>query len=187
MRFVPLIITILIFINAGSAADDRVRFNRDIRPILSENCYFCHGPDDNARQSDLRFDTEQGAKEYAIVEGDSEASELFARISSEDADMVMPPPDSERSLSKDQIELIAKWIDQGAAYEGHWSFIPPERPPLPDSTDGSLHPIDQFIQIELDANDLTAAPPANRRLARARASTRAPAISCPMPATSSAA
>jgi hypothetical protein len=162
MRFIPLIITTLILISADSAADDRVRFNRDIRPILSENCFLCHGPDDNARESDLRFDTEEGAKEYAIVEGDSEASELIARIISKDADLLMPPPDSERSLSPDQIELITKWIDQGANYEGHWSFIPPVRPPLPDSTADSVHPIDQFVQVELDAQGLTPAAAADR-------------------------
>ncbi len=158
----------LVLIATTCVADDRVRFNRDIRPILSENCYHCHGPDEAARQAELRLDTEAGAKDDAIVEGDAEASEVFSRITSDDPDVVMPPPDSERSLTKQQIELIRKWIDQGATYQSHWSFIPPERPTQPVSDDlestPSLSPIDQFIRATLGQQGFAPAPrPTERR------------------------
>ena len=162
MRPALSLLAILLLISTARAADDRLRFNRDIRPILSENCYHCHGPDDDAREAELRLDTEEGAKEYAIVEGDSAASDLVERITSSDADTVMPPPESERSLSPSQIELIRRWIDQGASYEGHWAFIPPSRPNVPQSNDASLSPIDCFIRADLEDRGLTPAPPADR-------------------------
>jgi hypothetical protein len=86
---------------ATAFAEDGLRFNRDVRAILSENCFHCHGPDDNAREADLRLDVETDAKESAIEAGDAEASELISRITSDDPDMVMPPPESERSLTKE--------------------------------------------------------------------------------------
>ncbi len=164
MRPASAILAVVLFIPVVRGADKRIQFNRDIRPILSENCYHCHGPDDEAREAGLRLDTEQGAKEYAIVEGDPEASDVIARITSSDDDTVMPPPDSERSITGEQIELIRQWIDQGAAYEGHWAFIPPQRPPLPKSNvdRDSLNPIDRFIHAELEAHGRTPAPPADR-------------------------
>ena len=134
--------TVLILLTTFAIAEDDLRFDdlrfdRDVRPILSENCFHCHGPDDNARQAELRLDTEEGAKELAIEAGDAQASELIMRVTSDDPDMMMPPPDSERSLTADQIEVLRRWIDQGATYEGHWSFVTPQRPSVPEKS--NLH------------------------------------------------
>ncbi len=124
------------------AAD--VDFARDIRPILSENCSFCHGPDEATREADLRLDTASGV--WATLEkGSAEESELIRRITSDDPDELMPPADSNRTLSKDQIDLLRRWIDQGAEWEQHWSFRPVESPEVPPS----IHPIDALVQKKL--------------------------------------
>ena len=96
-----------------SVAEEPVDFARDIQPILAENCYFCHGPDAKQRASDLRLDIEEEAKQ-SIIAFDANSSELYSRIQSDDPDEQMPPPDSHRSLTPDQILLIQKWIDEGA-------------------------------------------------------------------------
>jgi hypothetical protein len=121
------------------AADDVppvIEFNRDIRPILSENCFFCHGPDKNKRQADLRLDTLDGltrhpgdpAKPGAVVPGKPGESELVRRIISSDSEKVMPPTDSGKRLTPRDIQLLKQWIEQGANYEGHWAFLPIKRP-----------------------------------------------------------
>ena len=159
-----IVVASLAAVGVASAADSAVSFNRDIRPILSENCYYCHGPDDKARQADLRLDTEEALKEFAIEPGDVDASELVARITSDDPDTVMPPPESERSLSAGQIELLKRWIQQGAEYQGHWSFIAPKRPSLPRLVDRSVakNAIDHFIIAPLQAKGIRQAPEASR-------------------------
>ncbi|NND98474.1 MAG: DUF1549 domain-containing protein, partial [Pirellulaceae bacterium] len=141
-----------------------VDFNRDVRPILSENCYHCHGPDDAARQADLRLDTEAGAKEYAIIAGDADASDLVDRITSDDPDAVMPPPDSERSLTAEQIDLLRRWIDEGGNYQTHWSFIAPAKSELPALRDPSRarNAIDPFVLAPLEDKGIEPAPPADR-------------------------
>ena len=113
------------------AADPEIDFNQQIRPILSDKCFFCHGPDSKHREAGLRLDIEEEAKDDAIVPGDSAESELFLRIATEDADELMPPPHSNKRLSADEIELLRKWIDQGAPYDIHWSFRPPRKPRIP--------------------------------------------------------
>ncbi len=158
---------VLILLTTFAIADDDLRFDdlrfdRDVRPILSENCFHCHGPDVNARQADLRLDTEEGAKELAIEAGDAQASELIMRVTSDDPDTIMPPPDSERSLTAEQIDVLRHWIDQGATYEGHWSFITPQRPSVPENSEPALGPIDQFIRAELSLRGLEQAGPASR-------------------------
>ena len=157
--FVPLMT-----LSASYADDGQVNFNRDIRGILSENCFHCHGPDDEARQADLRLDTQQGAIESAIVAGDPNASDLIDRITSDDVDLLMPPPDSERSLTPQQIKLLKQWIKSGAKYEAHWSFIPPQRPQPPElkNTDHGHNTIDRFVLKPLEAKSLSLAPPADR-------------------------
>ncbi|TVP93804.1 MAG: DUF1553 domain-containing protein [Planctomycetaceae bacterium] len=112
-------------------ADAPIDFARDVRPLLSENCFQCHGPDANQRQADLRLDTADGAAGL-LTAGDRDSSELFRRLLSDDADEVMPPPDSNRRLTAEQIETLGRWIDQGAAWGEHWSFAPLVAPPLPD-------------------------------------------------------
>ena len=115
------------------AADQKIEFNRDIRPILSNNCYLCHGPDKNQLQAGLRLDKSDLAKSKlesghtAIIPNDTAASSLYARIISTDPQAKMPPLDSGKSLSTAEIEILKRWIDQGAEYQGHWSFIPAVR------------------------------------------------------------
>jgi len=148
---------------------ERVDFARDIRPIISENCSFCHGPDEATRQADLRLDTAAGV-ETVIEKHASEASELLRRLISEDPDEVMPPPDSNRSLEPDQIELIGRWIDQGAVWETHWSFRPLQLPEIPTATslkrgddDQPLrNPIDHFVRRKLLQKGFTSSPEASR-------------------------
>src|SRR5216117_710317 len=113
-----------------------VRFNRDIRPILSDICFPCHGPDKGTRVNNLRFDTEAGAfadlgGRRAIVPGDLARSEMFRRITAKDESVHMPPVRSGRRLTEQQIDLIRRWIEQGAKWDKHWSLIPPKRPELP--------------------------------------------------------
>ena len=159
--FVPLMT-----LSVSYADDGQVNFNRDIRGILSENCFHCHGPDDEARQADLRLDTQQGAIESAIVAGDPNASDLIDRITSDDVDLLMPPPDSERSLTPQQIKLLKQWIKSGAKYEAHWSFIPPQRPQPPElkNTDHGHNTIDRFVLKPLEAKSLSLAPPGSRNI-----------------------
>ncbi len=156
---------LLTLLLATIARGDDVDFDRDIRPILSENCAFCHGPDEATRQADLRLDTADGAWSM-IDKNNAAASELFRRITSSDPDELMPPAESNRSLSVQQIELVRRWIDQGAVWEQHWSFRPIESPPIPESS----HPIDALVLKQLDARGLAFSPPASettliRRLA----------------------
>ena len=141
----------------------RVDFDRDIRPIISENCVFCHGPDAAERQAGLRLDTEDDA--LAVIQpGDHQASELFDRLISDDKDTLMPPPESNRKLTKQQIELIGRWIDEGAAWEKHWSFKPIKKPPVPKvkSVTPIRNPIDAFVQHALLSHPLEPSPAADR-------------------------
>ncbi len=151
---------LLVAITAITSAED-VSFNRDIRPILSENCYYCHGFDDQHREADLRLDTEDGSLQ-AIEPGSPADSELLRRIMSTDGDEVMPPPSSHKKpLSPAQIELISRWIEQGAKYEGHWAFIAPVRTQIPSDTiaDGQ-NPIDYFVGKKLRDKSLEFSPAA---------------------------
>jgi hypothetical protein len=134
------------------SADDAVNYNRDIRPILSDTCYKCHGPDEAERKADLRLNIEEGAIAKrdggaAVVRGKSQESVLYQRISSTDPDTRMPPVDSGKSLTAEQIELIKRWIDQGAEWQGHWSFIKPQRRELPATQHEAMvyNAIDPFI------------------------------------------
>src|SRR3954466_7299918 len=111
-------------------------FSRDILPVLSDNCFSCHGPDEKARKAKLRLDTKEGAFRvkddvHVIVPGKSTKSELDRRLTSKDPDDVMPPPKSTRKLSADQIEQIKKWIDAGAVWGEHWAFEKITKPALP--------------------------------------------------------
>lgn len=154
-----------------------VDFNRDVRPILSDQCFVCHGRDENSRQAGLRLDQRQDAIDAgAIVAGDAAASEMVARIFSHDPDTQMPPPDSGKSLTEEQRKILVAWIQQEARYAEHWAFVPPVKAPLPtladplasdlaaDST-ASLHPIDAFVRQALSDQasviGLRPAPPAD--------------------------
>jgi hypothetical protein len=114
------------FVLAPAARPQEVSYNRDIRPILAENCFYCHGQDPNHREGDLRLDRrEEAVQKGAIVPGKSSESELVRRILSTDHDLQMPPPESNRSLTEPQKQLLARWIDLGAPEEIHWAFQPP--------------------------------------------------------------
>jgi mono/diheme cytochrome c family protein len=146
------------------AAEDELRFGRDILPILSANCFACHGPDESVRQGKLRLDQEAGAKSAhdggpTIVPGQPDASTLIARITSDDPNLVMPPPDSHKSLKPAQIDTLKRWIAQGAKWGKHWSFEPIERPVL-DVT-AKTSPIDHFVAQELARHGLALRPQAN--------------------------
>ncbi len=151
----------------GSA---KVSFNRDIRPILADKCFKCHGPDAKQRKAKLRLDNENDAKgpagsgSAAIVPGKIEESELYARIISQDADERMPPADSGKSLTAAEIKLLKRWIEEGGVYEGHWAFSPPVRPALPAVKNRCWcrNPIDFFILAKLEATGLEPSPEAPR-------------------------
>lgn len=141
-------------------------YNRDIRPILAENCFACHGPDRAARKAHLRLDQREAAVEKgAIVPGQPEKSELVRRIYASDPHEVMPPPKTKKRLTAQQKEMLRRWIAQGAVYQPHWSFLPPQRPPLPSirRTDWVRNPIDYFILAKLEEVELAPAPEADRR------------------------
>jgi hypothetical protein len=155
---------------AQSGDLESVAFNRDIRPILSEHCFQCHGPDAQQRQGSLRLDQQQDAVlagdsgKTAIVPGQSKQSEVWFRIHSTDPDAMMPPPQTGKPLSQRQKELLAKWIDQGASYQGHWAFIPPSRPalPLPQLASTYPNPIDRFLLEKLQSHGFGFSNPATK-------------------------
>jgi hypothetical protein len=152
------------------AAERRVDYSRDIRPILSDYCYKCHGPDEKERKAGLRLDTQEGALAKlesgfaSIVPGKSAESELLTRILSTDPQEQMPPPALGKKLTAPQIELIRRWIDEGAVMRGHWAFIPPVRPQPPAVRHmGQVrNPVDQFILGRLEQEGLEPAPEADK-------------------------
>src|SRR5262245_39366138 len=149
------------------AADPPVDFGRDVLPILSDNCFFCHGPDEKARKAKLRFDTKEGAfrvrdGESVIVPGMSAESELIRRLTAEDADERMPPPKSNRKLTAKQIDTLKRWVDQGAKWGQPWALTPLQKPSIPGSPSPVLSPIDAFIQDRLAKKGLKPSPEATR-------------------------
>jgi len=154
-----------IFVALLLQADEPVDFKRDIRPILSNSCFLCHGPDDKRRKGDLRLDLREAAFQakdgkQPFAPGKPEASEALRRILTSDKDDHMPPAKSGKQLSAKQIELIRKWIQQGAKWSEHWSFVPPERPALPPAA--GQNPVDAFIRARLAREGLSPAPEAGR-------------------------
>ena len=144
---------------------ERLDFSRDIRPILAENCFFCHGQDGQKREADLRLDDRAAALAAgAIVPGDPGASTALERIHSSDPDLQMPPPDSNRRLSKEQKRLLDRWIKAGAEYAPHWAFVAPQRPPPPavQQADWPRNDIDRFVLAKLEAAGLQPSPEADR-------------------------
>ena len=146
-----------------------IDFNRDIRPILSENCFACHGPDEKQRKAKFRLDTKSGAFHelrdggHAIVPGKIDESELIERITMTDRSKLMPPVKSGRSLKPEQIATLKRWIEQGAKWTEHWAFIAPEQPPLPRIVDSAWarNAIDYFIRARLEAAGLRPSPEAD--------------------------
>lgn len=158
----------LLLASASSLSAGDIRFNRDIRPILSENCFYCHGQDPKHREAKLRLDVRAEATlerdgVTAVVPGHPEKSEMIRRLLTQDADDLMPPPSSHRSVTPAQVELLRRWIAQGAPYEQHWSFVPPTTAPLPTVKDTAWtrQPFDRFVLAKLEAENLQPSPPAS--------------------------
>ncbi len=166
-----LIIVGICFSGSYLAAEDRIDFDRQIRPILSQHCFHCHGPDDEHREAGLRLDDGPSAKAEldsgttAIVSGKPEESELIERIFTIDDDLVMPPKDANRDLNDNQKQLLKRWIAEGAEFTEHWAFVAPERPTLPEVTNKkwSKNAIDHFILAKLEKASLQPSPPADKR------------------------
>ena len=148
-----------------------IDFNFQVKPILADKCYACHGPDENSRQAGLRLDIEQGAftrlasGKRALVKGEPAKSEVFHRILSHDPEYIMPPPDSKLSLTSREKAILVKWIQQGAEWKPHWSFIPVEKPAVPDPKDqwDYHNPIDLFVQELLHQQGLGPSSPADKQ------------------------
>jgi len=157
------LICLVLTARTGVSADAGVEFNRDIRPILAAKCYACHGPDGDKRKADLRLDVRAEALKKAIKPGSPESSGLWNRITSDDADEVMPPPSSPKPLTDSERDLLRRWIAEGAEYQGHWAFQAVRRSPPPPArdTEGVVNPIDLFIRHELDKRGLKPAPEAD--------------------------
>ena len=153
-------LTALFITPTTQAAPD---FNTEVRPILAANCFKCHGPDDKTRDAGLRLDTQAGGHEV-ISPGHPSASELFKRVTHDDPDERMPPPESNFSLTSAQIETLRKWIEVGGNYEAHWSFIPPKQPAPPKvgNEDWIRNPIDRFVLTRLEREGLSPSMGADR-------------------------
>ncbi|MFO1095362.1 MAG: DUF1549 domain-containing protein, partial [Planctomycetaceae bacterium] len=154
---------------ACAAADDAVNFTRDVRPILANNCFACHGPDAAHREGDLRLDLADDAGDVhggaaVIKAGQPDESELIARILSDDPEKQMPPADSGKALKPEQIEILRSWVEQGGEYTAHWAFVPPIRPALPAvrNKEWARNPIDLFILARLEREGLAPSPAARR-------------------------
>jgi len=162
--FALLALLVLILTGPARAADAPapVRFSRDILPILSANCFQCHGPDEKARKAKLRLDTSAGAL-TVVTPGKSADSELIRRINADDDD-VMPPAKTRRKLSAAQKQLLARWVDEGAAWGKHWAYETPVRPALPTVQNKSWprNPVDAFVLARLEREGLKPSPEAAR-------------------------
>jgi mono/diheme cytochrome c family protein len=150
------------------AAAEKVDFNSQIQPILSENCYACHGPDEAKVKGKLRLDDRDlamkgGESGKAIVPGDAGKSLILERIQHSDPDELMPPPEKKERLKPEQVALIKRWIEEGAEWGVHWAFVAPVRPPLPSVKDSAWvkNPIDHFVLAKLEAQTLTPSPEAD--------------------------
>ena len=162
----------LLFMGQTARAED-IRYNRDVRPILSDLCFACHGPDSAARKADLRLDKRDAAlANETIVPGKPDDSQLIERILTDDPNAVMPPPASKKVVTAEQKAILRKWIEQGAEYEPHWSFITPSRPELPavKNSQWGRNPIDRFVLAGIEAAGLQPAPEANRHVLARRLS-----------------
>ena len=150
-------------------AAEKLSFNELIQPILSENCYSCHGTDSGARKAELRLDRPEDAfaprkNGSAIVKGDPDHSLLIQRLLARDSDVIMPPPESHKTLKPDQIALLRQWIAEGAVYEPHWAFVAPRRSAMPEVKQAlwTRNPVDRFILARLEKENLAPSPEADR-------------------------
>src|SRR5580704_10276943 len=170
MRCVWITFAFGLLCHTGAAADAPIRFNRDIRPIMSDTCFRCHGPDQRARMAGLRLDIRDEALRTTksgvtpIVPGQPDQSAIIQRIFAQNPAKIMPPQFAHKELTAAQKETIRRWVAEGAPYEKHWSYEAVVRPPVPE-IDGAKanNPIDAFIQERLHREDLQPSPEADRR------------------------
>ena len=155
---------------ANPAADKAISYNRDVRPILSDKCFFCHGFDDKTREAGLRLDVREAVltkyeSGIPIVPGDPDSSTVIQRIETDNAKLLMPPSSTHKSISADEVAVLRQWIEEGAEYEPHWAFIAPVPPELPEVSDEAWikNDIDRFILATLDEKGLKPSPEADRR------------------------
>jgi hypothetical protein len=151
---------------------EKIDFNLHVKPILSDKCFFCHGPDKNVQEAGLELATREGAlaplkeakDKRAITPGNLAKSEVFHRIISKDEEKMMPPVESDRVLSDYEKAIIIKWIEQGAEYKPHWALIKPEKHPLPGVSNEQWpkNPIDHFVLNKLEENKLHPSPEADK-------------------------
>src|SRR4051812_18112003 len=160
LRLQLLVACLIIPISTSARAADapaKLVYNRDIRPILSDNCFHCHGNDKNKIKGKLRLnDREAAVAKKAIVPGKPDESELVSRIFSKDEEEIMPPPESQKKLSDAQKATLKRWIAEGAEYQPHWAYVPLARPELPKVKDAkwAQNPIDAFVLAELEKRGL---------------------------------
>ncbi len=167
---IRLIAVVCFWVIALALSAEPIDFNRDIRPILSNHCYECHGPDSKQRKAGLRLDEEQGSRielksgVQAVVPGNLEESELIYRVTTSDADERMPPKDFNKQLSEDQVKLLKEWIKQGGNYQKHWSFIVPQKAQLPKvrRVKWPRNPIDYFVLSRLEKEGMKPSPEADK-------------------------
>lgn len=152
-----------------AVAGEKVDFNRQIRPLISNHCIACHGPDEKQRKAKLRLDNLEGATRdlggyAAVVPGKPDESEMLSRLLSEDDEEVMPPPEKGKRFTPEQVDLIRRWIAQGGKYEKHWSYDPPVKPELPSVSDTSwpVNEIDQFLLARMEKEGIQPSPEADR-------------------------
>lgn len=151
-----IMITVLVFGAPTTLCAEDIDFSRDVRPILADNCFECHGPDEASREGDLRLDVLNNTPGSVIVPGRPSESRLMERLLSDDDDLVMPPRESKRRPSAEQIEILKRWIAQGAPHERHWAFITPEQPDVPEVSDSRWprNAIDSFVLAHLDSRSM---------------------------------
>ena len=156
-------------VNKPALPDEPLSYNRDIRPILSDKCFSCHGPDSHKRSAELRLDTPDDGEGYvgayyAIEPGDPDASDVVSRIHTNNAKMKMPPSGSKLTLTDAEKALLVRWIKEGAKYESHWAFVKPALPELPavNNEQWPINPIDHFVLSQLEVRDLKPSPPATK-------------------------
>ena len=166
MKLVCLLLCVT-FLSLTSSAE--VSFTNDVRPILSKYCFHCHGPDAEHREAKLRLDTKEGLftpkkKRFPVIAGKAHESEVFKRMITDDEDDIMPPPESKKEMSKEEIEIIRQWIQEGAPYEDHWAFIPPKKhnPPHILQVNSPNNFIDNFVFDKLAENGMTPSEPASK-------------------------
>lgn len=163
MKYLPAFSALLLMANACFSAE--IDFNREIRPILSDKCFHCHGPDESTREADFRLDIhDDNLTEYGIVTpGNLEESELWARVVSEDPDVMMPPPESHKPFTNKERQLIKNWIEQGAKWSDHWAYVAPVQVETPEvqNANWAKNPIDHFILSRLEHEGLAPAPQAD--------------------------